>query len=122
MFKGKFSAEDWTKIREEVQRDTFNYDLLLTMVSYFELDRNLDNPSYFLQNESWKEFFDQAYEIYENHFDIDTTIRDACEFALSQLTQKEWCVVPCPNCGEPILINLRQKRLLQSTLMSNTER
>lgn len=56
MFKEKFSAEDWTKIREEVQRDTFNYDFLLTMVDYFELDRNLDNPSYFLKDESWREF------------------------------------------------------------------
>ena len=109
MFKEKLSAEDWIKIREEVQRETFNYDLLLTMVSYFELDHNLDNPSYFLENESWKEFFDQAYEIYENHFDVDTTIRDACEFALSRLTQEEWCVIPCPNCGEPILLNLRKK-------------
>ena len=109
MFQEKFSAEDWTKIREEIQRETFNYDLLLTMVDWYELDRNLDNPNHFLENESWRTFFDQAYEIYGNYFNIDETIRDACEFALSQLTKEEWCVVSCPNCGEPILINLREK-------------
>lgn len=113
MFQEKFSAEDWIKVREEVHRNTFNYDLLLTMVAYFELDRNLDNPSYLLESESWKEFFDQAYEIYCNQFDVDTTIREACEFALSQLTQEEWCVISCPNCGEPILLNLRKKVIVK---------
>ena len=109
MFKEKFSAEDWTKIREEVQRDTFNYDFLLTMVDYFELDRNLDTPSYFLKDESWREFFNQAYEIYSKGFHVDITIRSACETTLSLLTQKDWRVVPCPHCGESFLFDLRKK-------------
>lgn len=87
-FRDMFTEEQWNKIRKEVYKETFDYDY----ANY------VGGEEYKPESNEEKEYFDKAFEVYEDIRDLDVSDEEAFMKVEKSMEYDGWRILKCSHC------------------------